>query len=905
MKSTPALKPLVLLLCGMIHSGCSPLEVNPDLTGPAHPPPQGGELGHVPTGPGDGGVLELDGPPHPVTWRVATDNSGQFHQIQDAISTARSGDTIVIAQGTYLEAINLMGKALLLSGEGAPEDTILDGAGADVVLRMDNFESGATRIRNLTVTGSHPGDGTGIYIDNADPFLENVIVRGNGRGIYLANSLSTLMGVEIRDNVSSASGGGLAVLGFSRPFLQNCLIAHNRAQSGGGIYMWGGTVTLSQSVLVANGANTRGGSIYAQSSDVTPTTQLVLRNSVIAHTAQGEAITFNDANVHLSSDSTVFWDQGQGLEGGYFVSPVGRRGNLEVDPAWVGGWPDGSFEKRDLYLRPGSPLRDAGAGPGSDPDDSRADIGLFGGESAPFGWYTDHDRDGLFDGWEVEHGLSLLRRDGEEDPDSDTLNNREELQAGLSPGLADTDADGYNDGEELQNGSDPRDPFSPRAWARVPDQISRLDMAMLRAPVGSTLHISSGRLAGPLAFLGKDVRVEGEGIERSIIDGRGRTSAVTFTGGETPAAELQGLTLTGGVAPRGGGILMEGASPTLKDLHIVANHADVGGGIFARDSQATLTRVTLEANSASTSGGGLAVSGGQVWMEDSEVKANRSSRGGGVYLYGEGQPTLMKVWIHDNVATSQGGGLYTESATEVWITSLLLSQNKASQGGGGYLSSNSTWMEFATVVANLADEGGAFYTASTQAPWLSGVILAYGAGGGGVYVARNTAPPRLEYCLMWANSGGDFPGEWTGPVSDPDLWTADPLLAAEPWTGTWTREGVRPSPWSPVVDHGPGNLFDTDNSFSDIGLFGGPWADESWRDDLDADQLPDGWEGLWGGDLQYDEDLDGDLLSNGEEWQRGTNPTRLDTDDDAISDGTEVSTGSDPRTPLVMAERTP
>ena len=68
--------------------------------------------------------------------------------------------------------------------------------------------------------------------------------------------------------------------------------------------------------------------------------------------------------------------------------------------------------------------------------------------------------------------------------------------------------------------------------------------------------------------------------------------------------------------------------------------------------------------------------------------------------------------------------------------------------------------------------------------------------------------------------------------------------------------------------------------------------------DLDNDNMPDDWELNYGLDpdssADAGESLDLDTLSNLQEFQRGTNPTLVDTDGDGIEDDIEVLNGTDP-----------
>ena len=77
--------------------------------------------------------------------------------------------------------------------------------------------------------------------------------------------------------------------------------------------------------------------------------------------------------------------------------------------------------------------------------------------------------------------------------------------------------------------------------------------------------------------------------------------------------------------------------------------------------------------------------------------------------------------------------------------------------------------------------------------------------------------------------------------------------------------------------------------------------------DSDLDGMPDDWEtanGLNPNDpSDADTDLDGDGLTNLEEYQNGTDPNDVDTDNDLVSDGSEVLAGSDPLDPLSLPKK--
>ena len=69
---------------------------------------------------------------------------------------------------------------------------------------------------------------------------------------------------------------------------------------------------------------------------------------------------------------------------------------------------------------------------------------------------ADRNHDGLPDGWETRHHLSLKVNQSSKDTDHDGLTNKGELRHGTDPRKADTDRDGMKDGAEVRTGNNPR-----------------------------------------------------------------------------------------------------------------------------------------------------------------------------------------------------------------------------------------------------------------------------------------------------------------------------------------------------------------------------------------------------------------------------------------------------------------
>ncbi len=98
--------------------------------------------------------------------------------IQAGINAANNGDTVLVAQGTYVENINFGGKAITVASSGGPSVTTIDGGAHGPVVTFSTGEATTSVLNGFTVRN---GLQDGLFGRCCDIVL------------YLAISLKTLI----------------------------------------------------------------------------------------------------------------------------------------------------------------------------------------------------------------------------------------------------------------------------------------------------------------------------------------------------------------------------------------------------------------------------------------------------------------------------------------------------------------------------------------------------------------------------------------------------------------------------------------------------------------------------------------------------------------------------------------
>lgn len=235
---------------------------------------------------------------------AVTANSATIHvpadqpTIQAGIDAATSGDTILVADGTYTgdgnRDIDFSGKNIVLMSMNGPAVTIIDCQGDSLNYhRGFNFHSGENLtavVDGFTILNGYEGPGGGIYCNGSSPTISNNIIRGNssvsywfeygrGGGIYCILSSPIISNNTIRENSASYYGGGIYCASNSNPMIIDNTISDNIADwRGGGLFCQSDSLIMRGNVIIGNSASDRGGGVYTHSSGFTMSGNVIVSN---------------------------------------------------------------------------------------------------------------------------------------------------------------------------------------------------------------------------------------------------------------------------------------------------------------------------------------------------------------------------------------------------------------------------------------------------------------------------------------------------------------------------------------------------------------------------------------------------------------------------------------------------
>ncbi len=310
----------------------------------------------------------------------------------------------------------------------------------------------------------------------------------------------------------------------------------------------------------------------------------------------------------------------------------------------------------------------------------------------------------------------------------------------------------------------------------VPADHPTIQAAINAAIPGDEIIVAPGTYFETINFLGKAITLRSsDGPQVTIINGSGAGSVVQCVNGEGPGTVLEGLTITGGNANEGGGMLNIGTSPTVRNCIFENNTAtDRGGGMYNSFGSPSVSDTTFRQNSSGAMGGGMFnIDSASPTIDNCLFTENTSNKGGGMRNYLHADPIVTNSVFSYNHAGSEGGGMDNRKNSDAVVMNCKFIGNTADSGGGmhNYVGNATEDSEEPTIVnslfiGNIATSGAGMRN-NDPSPIITNSTFAFNEGSG--ISSRNGSTPKLTNCIVWGNTGGSFSGANAPEVSYSDI----------------------------------------------------------------------------------------------------------------------------------------
>ena len=196
----------------------------------------------------------------------------------------------------------------------------------------------------------------------------------------------------------------------------------------------------------------------------------------------------------------------------------------------------------------------------------------------------------------------------------------------------------------------------------VPGDFETIAEAVNFALDDSLILVADGTYGGTnncnISFRGKALTLMSEnGPENCILDCDLLHRAFEFTTHEGPDSVLEGFTIKNGGGETGGAILIEDASPTIRNCVIVGARSGRGGGIYAIRSSSVVENCQVVENVSLGNGGGIQMDDSTLILRNTIVVWNLAFSGGSGVHCESSSPEIR----HCSIANNAGIGLLIDA----------------------------------------------------------------------------------------------------------------------------------------------------------------------------------------------------------------------------------------------------
>jgi predicted outer membrane repeat protein len=679
-------------------------------------------------------------------------------QCQDSVSIRGEPDSVTILDGENVKrVIHAQGVDGIVLGDVCVTNGSSDYGGGiyaeDADLTLQNvlvhynsateggggmYVEGSTRItaENATISHNTAGRGGGIFLDSTDLMLSNMILSHNrniggssacsGGGIFCNQSDAVFHDLLLESNESS-SGGGLS-LQSSSPTLLNVTFSDNEAMfSGGGICLTGNSNALLYDVEFNANKATDGGGLYCEESQ-----PVIVHCSFVDNHASGNGagmyIEHSDPGLSdVQIKGNVADHDGGGLYLGNHSMPFIFGTVIYANEAQNGG---GVFSTShsNPYLSGSYITNNAGHYGG----------GLYCTDEASL-TFDPESRCNIFFNRAHDEGADLYNNGYQIIPvvvDTFTVLNPSDFFAYKKDRfefdiwnykLTQGEYDIYvsPEGSDDNTGHTPEDPLLSITSAFTRCMTDTVPPYKIYLAPG-TYSPSTTNENFPL-------------FGRSDIWLLGADSASTFLNGDSTQIFR----------------IMSKEGILLSDITLTnGRDKSTGGGIYCENASLSLVRAAIS-NCSADDGGGLYMAGpSDLTMQDVRILNNLARYGGGLYCEGVTFITGNNITISGNRYKwpGYGGGIYCRNVSGQFHN-LSVFDNEALKGGGISLYRSSPVICNSVISCNAAGKGGALYINRADSLKLINVTASGNAAptGGAIFTTYD-AFIHLTNCIFWENN---------------------------------------------------------------------------------------------------------------------------------------------------------
>jgi nitrous oxidase accessory protein NosD len=599
---------------------------------------------------------DASGPSHDgATWATA------YTRVTEALYESRQGDEIRVAAGVFTGYVALRPGVRLLGGYAGTGDlrntalyeTVLDGGGQGRAVAVPSGCGRDTVIDGFTIRNGKASGydyGGGVWIVDGSPTISNCRLTANlaygGFAISVAKGSPLIAGNRITGNGNTkweSNRGVIACGEGATPVIERNIFADNLCGEYGtaGIYCTSAAPVIRSNLFVGGGVYSERSSPVVLNNTFVEAARLlfsysgspVIAGNIVAWATTPEIDRNTGTTVSAVLRNNCFWRNAVGRF--YGVEPAGSDGNFLADPLFA------DRAGRDYRLRPASPCIDAGA-----PDQPAGTQDLDGRPRA-IGPYVDI---GAYESPATKGSVNY--RIVRVSPRGNDLNDGSSWAAAKATVQAAVGAVPFHAGGEV--------------WVAAGAYRENVAMSSWASLYGG--------------FAGNESRREQRDWARNptVLDGSAGGVVVTIPRGAAPGSiALDGFTIRNGretaasagvAGRRGGGIYIEGSSPTVAHNVISGNSAweaavetaqpVAGGGLYIKDGSPVVLDNVILGNTAGA-GGGVAVTGpaSTPLLVNNTIAGNSAGFGAGVHI-GDGATVTMV----NNIVAFNGSGIAVDTA---------------------------------------------------------------------------------------------------------------------------------------------------------------------------------------------------------------------------------------------------